>query len=228
MPSPSSSLVLATRNKGKIAELAMLLADFNLEILGLDAFPEIPETPETGETFFENALIKAKAVAEATGLIAIADDSGLDVDALHGAPGVYSARYAGEPAEGDERRQDQRNNAKLLKAMEKVPAGARACRFRCALVAFAPLKNGVSQMLGAEAAWEGEVAFELTGQEGFGYDPLFFDPLRGRTAATMDKSEKNLYSHRGQALGKLRAAWPAFWSAVQPGLEEDGFTEKKK
>jgi XTP/dITP diphosphohydrolase len=228
MPSPTSSLVLATRNKGKIAELGVLLADFQLEILGLDAFPEIPDIPETGETFFENALIKAKAVAQATGLIAIADDSGLIVDALHGAPGVYSARYAGEPADGDPRPQDVRNNEKLLAAMAGIPAGRRGCRFWCALVAFAPLKNGVSQMLAAEAAWEGEVSLSPDGPNGFGYDPLFFDPLRGRTAATMDKSEKNLYSHRGQALGKLRAAWPAFWTAVRPGLRADGFTEKKK
>lgn len=218
------TLVLATRNKGKIAELASLLADFHLDINGLDDFPDIPEIPETGETFYENALIKAKAVAEATGLIAMADDSGLEVDALGGAPGVYSARYAGDGAPGDARSQDQRNNDKLLDVMAAVPAGRRSGRFRCALVAYAPLASGVSHTLAAEASWEGEIALAFAGAQGFGYDPLFFDPLRGKTAAAMDKREKNLYSHRGQALRKLREAWPAFWTAVQEG----GLIKKKK
>ena len=212
----SRALVLATRNRGKIAELATLFADFDLEIKGLDAFPEIPEIPETGDFFLENARIKARTVAAATGLVAVADDSGLEVDCLGGKPGVYSARYAGPPPPGDTRSADQRNYEKLLLALNGVPDAQRTARFRCALVACAPVPAG-SHELAAEASWEGLIALSPQGKLGFGYDPIFFVPAAGKTAAMMDKGEKNHYSHRGQALQKLRAAWPEFWAAVQEG-----------
>ena len=202
------AVVLATRNRGKIAELSKLLEGFHLEVRGLDAFPEVGEVPETGDTFAANALQKASTVAGLTGLVAVADDSGLVVDALGGAPGVYSARYAGEKAG------DAANNAKLLAALAGVPAGRRQARFRCVMAAAAP--NG--ETLLAEGAWEGEIALALTGEGGFGYDPLFFDPALGRTAAQLDREEKNAVSHRGRALRALLAAWPPFWARA--GLEK--------
>jgi XTP/dITP diphosphohydrolase len=202
------AVVLATRNRGKIAELSKLLEGFHLEVAGLDAFPQVGEVPETGDTFAANALEKARTVAGLTGLVAVADDSGLEVDALGGAPGVYSARYAGEKAG------DAANNAKLLAALAGVPAGRRAARFRCVMAAAAP---GGETLL-AEGAWEGEIALELTGEGGFGYDPLFFDPRLGRTAAQLTREEKNAVSHRGKALRSLLAGWPGFWSRA--GLEK--------
>ena len=202
------AVVLATRNRGKIAELSKLLEGFHLEVRGLDAFPEVGEVPETGDTFAANALQKASTVAGLTGLVAVADDSGLVVDALGGAPGVYSARYAGEKAG------DAANNAKLLAALAGVPAGRRQARFRCVMAAAAP--NG--ETLLAEGAWEGEIALAPAGEGGFGYDPLFFDPALGRTAAQLDREEKNAVSHRGRALRALLAAWPPFWARA--GLEK--------
>lgn len=202
------AIVLATRNPGKIAELSRLLAGFSLEVKGLDAFPGIGELPETGDTFRANALEKARTAATLTGLVAVADDSGLEVDALGGAPGVYSARYSGPRA------CDADNNSKLLAALAEVPPGQRAARFRCVMAAAAP--NG--ETLLAEGAWEGEIARELTGQGGFGYDPLFLDPAQGRTAAQMSPEEKNAASHRGRALRALLAAWPGFWRRA--GLEK--------
>ena len=202
------AVVLATRNRGKIAELSKLLEGFHLEVSGLDAFPAVGEVPETGDTFAANALEKARTVAGLTGLVAVADDSGLEVDALGGAPGVYSARYAGETAG------DAANNAKLLAALAGVPAGRRAARFRCVMAAAAP--NG--ETLLAEGAWEGEVALEPVGEGGFGYDPLFFDPRLGRTAAQLTREDKNAVSHRGQAMRALLAAWPGFWERA--GLEK--------
>ncbi len=201
------AVVLATRNPGKIAELSTLLEGFHLEVKGLDAFPEIGEVPETGDTFHANALEKATIVAALTGLVAVADDSGLEVDALDGAPGVYSARYAGAKAG------DAANNAKLLQALAQVPPGRRSARFRCVMTAAAP--GGAT--LTAEGAWEGEIALALTGEGGFGYDPLFFDPALGRTAAQLSREEKNGVSHRGKALRALLAGWPGFWKRA--GLE---------
>ncbi|GAB6036776.1 RdgB/HAM1 family non-canonical purine NTP pyrophosphatase [Fundidesulfovibrio butyratiphilus] len=190
-------VVLATRNQGKVRELRALTEGMGLDIVGLDAFPEVGEVEETGETFLENALLKARAVRQATGLLALADDSGLAVDALGGAPGVRSARFAGEKAS------DADNNAKLLSAMADVPDGKRTCRFVSVVAACAP--DG--RELVAEGAWEGAVARELKGQGGFGYDPLFVDTASGRTAAELTPEEKNARSHRGQALGRLLARW---------------------
>lgn len=193
----SATVVLATRNAGKIKELNALLANLGVTVIGLADFPAIGEIPETGETFLENARIKARAVCQATGLISLADDSGLCVDALSGAPGVRSARFAGEDAT------DAANNAKLLAAMAHVPEADRTCRFVSVVVATAP--DG--RELTAEGVWEGRVTTTPAGAGGFGYDPLFFDPTAGKTAAELTAAEKNARSHRGKALAALLAKW---------------------
>ena len=196
-----ATVVLATRNAGKIDELRALLADLGVTVLGLADFPRIGDIPETGTTFLENARIKARAVCRATGLVSLADDSGLCVDALSGAPGVFSARYAGEEAT------DAANNAKLLAALAGLPEAQRTCRFVSVVVAAAP--DG--RELAAEGVWEGHVATAPAGQGGFGYDPLFFDPTAGQTAAELTPAAKNARSHRGKALAALVAKWPGYW-----------------
>lgn len=198
----TTTVVLATRNKGKIAELEALLAASGVHVLGLGAFPEIGEIEETGSTFAENAALKARTVASATGLVAMADDSGLMVDALDGAPGVYSARFSGPQAT------DATNNAKLLETLAGLPEQRRGCRFVSVVAAHAP--NGAEIM--AEGRWEGRVLEALRGSGGFGYDPLFLDPELGLTAAELSPQDKNARSHRGQALRALLRDWPAFWA----------------
>jgi XTP/dITP diphosphohydrolase len=200
--SSEDALVLATRNQGKIAELSLLAAPLGLTIRGL---PDgCPEVEETGATFAENALLKARSAAAFTAQVAIADDSGLEVDALDKAPGVRSARYSEGP---DGPATDARNREKLLAALQGVPHPRRAARFRCALAACAP--NG-SHLL-VEGAWEGYIAAEPSGSNGFGYDPVFFDPDLGRTAASLTREEKNRRSHRARALAALLREWPSFW-----------------
>lgn len=198
------TVVLATSNKGKIAEFNELFNDFGLEVKGLDQFPEIGEIPEPGETFLENAIIKAQTVANLTGLVAVADDSGLEVDALGGAPGVYSARYSGEDAT------PAKNNDKLLKALEGVEEEKRTARFVCVMVA-ATQDNIRIQSRGE---WDGRIAFELSGAQGFGYDPLFFDPELDCVAAKMTRETKNARSHRGKALRALMEQWPDFQKKI--------------
>jgi len=199
---PEKRIVLATRNAGKIKELQSLLDGYGLCVLGLGDFPDIGEIEETGVTFAENARLKARTVAQATGLVALADDSGLEVDALSGAPGVYSARYS-EPDATDER-----NNAKLLGVMKDVPETQRGCRFVSVVAAMAP--NGAELL--AEGRWEGRVLFAPRGQGGFGYDPLFLDLELGQSAAELSHEAKNTRSHRGNALRALLTRWPDFWS----------------
>jgi XTP/dITP diphosphohydrolase len=203
----AAEIVLATRNRGKIAELAYLLRAYDsmITVRGLDEFPEIGEIEETGSTFVENARIKADAVCSATGLVAIADDSGLEVDALGGAPGVYSARYAGIDAN------DERNNAKLLDALLGVGHERRTARFKCVMVAKAP----TGAELVAEGVWEGRVLPSPRGNLGFGYDPLFLDEQLGLSAAEMPPEVKNRRSHRGKAMALLLEHWPGFW--IQAG-----------
>jgi XTP/dITP diphosphohydrolase len=188
--------VLATGNRGKLAELARLFVDAALDLrvtpqseLGVDA----PREP--GATFVENALTKARHAARATGLPAIADDSGLVVAALGGAPGVRSARYAGEAAD------DRANIAKLLAALE-APSLDRAARFHCVLVALEHADDPAPLL--ATGSWAGEIARAPRGTGGFGYDPVFFDVALGRTAAELDADVKNRVSHRGKALRALR------------------------
>ena len=195
-------IVLATRNAGKIKELNDLLAGYGLTVLGLADFPEIGEIEETGVTFAENAALKARTVAQATGLVALADDSGLVVDALGGAPGVYSARYSDPGAT------DERNNEKLLNVMKDVPEAKRGCRFVSLVAAIAP--NGEEIL--AEGRWEGRVLSAPRGNGGFGYDPLFLDPELNQSAAELSREDKNARSHRGRALRALLQGWPEFWA----------------
>lgn len=193
-------IVLATRNAGKIREFSALMAGMGVTVLGLDAFPEVEEVEETGTTFEENALLKARAVAAATGLVAVADDSGISVDALGGAPGVYSARYAG--GHGDA----EANNAKLLQELKDVPDARRTARFVCVVAAAKP--DG--QVITARGEWEGRITHGYAGKSGFGYDPIFFDPEMNMTAAQMTPEQKNARSHRGRALRALLEQWAEF------------------
>lgn len=188
-------LVVATRNAGKLREIRELTAGRPLVWRGLDEFAGLADVEETGATFAENARLKALHYAAATSLPALADDSGLEVDALGGAPGVRSARYAGAP------RDDTANNRKLIAALAGVPPARRTARFRCAL---ALADKGVV-LLEAEGAFEGLIVDEPRGTNGFGYDPHFLVPALGRTAAELPPAEKNARSHRGQALRALLA-----------------------
>ena len=206
------TIVLATRNAGKIRELADALRAFGLEVLGLDAFPGMEDVAEDGASFEENSLLKSCAVARYTGCVAVADDSGLEVDALGGAPGIYSARYSDmrplpPEAEDPALSRDERNNLVLLRELAAVPDEQRTGRFVCAMSACKPDKTSIS----LRAVWEGRIARAPQGTHGFGYDPLFFDPEAGRTAAELGTEEKNARSHRGKALKKLLALWPEFY-----------------
>ena len=200
-------IVLATRNLGKVRELQAMLAGHGIEVVGLDQFPQIGDIEETGETFEENARLKARAVSQATGLMALADDSGLSVDALNGEPGVRSARYSGEGAT------DASNNKKLLAAMKDVSADKRGCMFISAVVAHAP--DGHELVF--QGVWSGRVATEPKGEGGFGYDPLFYDSELKLTAAQMSPEQKNERSHRGRAMRELMKYFPAFADKVARG-----------
>jgi XTP/dITP diphosphohydrolase len=187
--------VLATGNRGKVAELSALLAAAGLGLrLTAQTELDVSAPPETGATFVENALLKARHAARATGLPAIADDSGLVVDALGGAPGVRSARFAGEHAD------DQANVAELLRRLAD-PGLDRSARFHCVLVALVHAEDPAPAI--ASAAWAGRIATAARGTGGFGYDPVFFVPALQRTAAELTAAEKNGASHRGTALRQL-------------------------
>jgi XTP/dITP diphosphohydrolase len=190
-------LVLATGNAGKLREMREILAPWRVDVRALSEFTA-DAAEETGLTFVENALLKARFAARVAGLPAIADDSGLEVDALHGAPGIYSARYAGPAAD------DASNNALLLRELAAVDAAGRAARYRCAMV-FLRWPEDPSPVI-AQAAWEGRIGHVARGAGGFGYDPLFLVDDGARTAAELDPAEKNQRSHRGQALRGLVAA----------------------
>ena len=202
----AQTLVLATRNAGKIRELNALFAARGLTVVGLDAFPDMDDVEETGTTFEENALLKARAAATATGCVAVADDSGLEVDALSGRPGVYSARYSEDWPERPGESRDARNIRKLLQEMADVPEAARTGRFVCAMAACTP--DG--RELCVRGVWEGRLLTAPQGHNGFGYDPLFFDAELGQTAAQMPQDVKNGRSHRGKALRLLLERWGAF------------------
>ena len=189
-------LVLASGNAGKLAELRDLLGDADIELHAQSAFG-VQDAEETGLSFIENAILKARHAARATGLPALADDSGLCVDALDGAPGLYSARYAG--THGD----SAANNAKLLDALRDVHDTQRGARFVCVLALLRHADD--PQPLVAEGVWEGRILHAPRGAHGFGYDPVFFDPERNAGAAELDAALKNRISHRGQALARLRA-----------------------
>ena len=198
----NSIVVLATRNSGKVRELEEIMAAVrsDLKVKGLDSYPGLADIQETGSTFEENALIKAKAVAWHTGHIAVADDSGLVVPALGNEPGVYSARYAGKKAS------DLENNHKLLKRMSHLSGDSRQARFVCVLCACTPRE----EILMVQGEWPGIILDEPRGQGGFGYDPLFFDPQVGLSAAEMESGQKNSRSHRGRALQSHMHQWEEF------------------
>lgn len=185
-------IILATQNQGKIRELQELLVDEDIEVLSLQDIADWEDVEENGETFADNAALKARAAVKKTGLIALADDSGLEVDALDGAPGVFSARFAGEPKD------DERNIDKLLQLLESVADDKRAARFRCALVVAAP--EGKEFL--TEGTVEGQILTQRRGTDGFGYDPLFYIPEYARTMAELTLAEKNKLSHRAQAFQK--------------------------
>jgi XTP/dITP diphosphohydrolase len=193
-------LVLATGNAGKLREMREILAPWHVDVRALSEFTR-EAAAETGLTFVENALLKARFAARVSGLPAIADDSGLEVDALHGAPGIYSARYAGPAAD------DAANNARLLQDLASTNEAARSARYRCAMV-FLRWPEDPSPVI-AQAAWEGRIGHECRGTGGFGYDPLFLIDDGARTAAELEPDEKNRRSHRGQALRALVAALAA-------------------
>lgn len=184
-------LVLASNNQGKLREFASLLADLGYEVIPQGQF-NVPDADETGLSFIENAILKARHASRLTGLPALADDSGLAVDALKGAPGIYSARYAGIPTD------NAANNAKLLQALAGVPSEQRTAHFHCCL-AWVNHADDPTPLI-AEARWDGLILNELKGTEGFGYDPLFYVAEYGCTAAEMDKVLKNQISHRAKAL----------------------------
>ena len=189
-------ILLGSKNKGKIQEFQEAFQDSQIEILSLNDFPDCPDAPETGNSFEENASQKALFYQEFTGLPSLADDSGIEVDALGGAPGIYSARYAGEPAN------DSANNQKLLENLEGIPNEKRTGRFVCVL---ALAKNGQIVQLSRGTA-EGIVLEAPRGENGFGYDPLFFVPNLKKTMAELSITEKRQISHRGEALRKF-VAW---------------------
>jgi XTP/dITP diphosphohydrolase len=188
-------LVLASSNRGKLAELQPLLADAGFELVTQGELG-VGDAIEDGRSFVENALIKARHACAATGLPALADDSGLVVDALGGAPGLLSARYAG--VHGDA----AANNRKLLEALRGVPEGARGARFVAVLVLLRHADDPLPLI--AQGVWEGRVLEAPRGANGFGYDPVFFDPALGRGAGELEPALKNRVSHRGQALEQLR------------------------
>ncbi len=186
-------LVLATGNSGKVTELSDLLSDYHIEVLSMNDYSNIEEPKETGETFAENAIIKAENVANATGELALADDSGLEVDVLNGEPGVYSARYAGDSAD------DQDNNNKLLRSLADISLENRTAKFKSVIA----LAHPNITTLTFSGICHGYIIDEPRGERGFGYDPLFYFPETDKTFAEMSGNEKSLISHRGRALRKL-------------------------
>lgn len=195
-------LLIATTNSGKFAEVQAFLAKFPLEFLSLESLSDYPDVIEDGATYEENALKKAQTLADSSGYFTLADDSGLEVDALNGAPGIYSARYAGE--EGN----DDKNNKKLLDALRFAPEQERCARFVCALAFCAPQTHARQRWTVRESC-EGRIAFAPRGQNGFGYDPLFFYAPFGKTFGEVDRPTKAIVSHRGKALIRFAAALPA-------------------
>jgi len=192
----SRTIVLASNNAGKVQEIGTLLATLAVSVVPQSRFG-VPEVEETGLTFVENAILKARNASRHTGYPAIADDSGLEVDALEGAPGVSSARYAGPGAT------DAANVEKLLAVLRGVPDSERAARFQCLMVYLRHAHDATPVI--AQGTWEGRIGEAARGKNGFGYDPVFFVPTHGCTSAELPPEEKNRLSHRGQALRALFA-----------------------
>jgi len=195
----SKTIVLASSNAGKVREFNQLLGSLQLEVVPQSQF-NVTDADETGLTFVENAILKARNAAQHTGLPALADDSGLEVDALNGAPGIYSARYAGPKAS------DVENLEKLLGMLKDVPEQKRSARFQCVLVY---LRHALDPTpLICQGTWEGRILTAPRGSNGFGYDPVFFVPTHAASAAELPAEIKNALSHRGQALRQLLASLP--------------------
>ncbi len=187
-------IIVATKNRGKVREIRKALKGLGLKIYSLNDFSDVPEIEEDGESFTENALKKARFYSKHFGKLTIADDSGLEVDALEGLPGIYSARYSGEGAS------DRENNQKLLREMEAIRISKRGARFKCVMaMVFHDGREAV-----AEGSCRGRIGFREMGKKGFGYDPLFLLPQYGKTMAQLTLKEKNRVSHRGKALKKLK------------------------
>ena len=187
-------LVLATRNRHKAQELASLLSDLGISIRTMDAFPQMPDVIEDGKTCEANAIKKARVVSRATGLLAVADDTGLEVDALGGQPGVYAARYAGEHVTYED------NWRKLLRELSGVPHDRRTARF----ITVAAIASPSGEVQVAEGQLQGVITEEPAGAQGFGYDPVFFVPELGMTLAELSPDEKNRISHRAKAFAQVR------------------------
>ncbi len=185
-------VVLASGNAGKLREFFEILGSAGFEIVAQSDY-DVTDVPETGLTFVENAIIKARNASQQTGLPALADDSGIEVDALNGQPGIYSARYSGEG--------NAANNQKLLHEMKDVPDELRTARFRCCIVYMRHAED--PSPLIADASWEGTILKELSGANGFGYDPLFYVPSFDKSSAELTPEEKNSVSHRGKALQRI-------------------------
>lgn len=193
-------LVLASGNQGKLREFSQLFSDKNIHVIPQSEFDTI-EAEETGLSFVENAILKARNACKFSGLPSLADDSGLEVDALQGAPGIYSARYAGSDAS------DEENYLKLLEALKDVPKEKRSARFQCVLVYMRHENDPTPQVF--QGSWEGQILMEPSGAEGFGYDPVFFVPSENCSSAELSKDKKNALSHRGQAIQELLRNWRA-------------------
>ncbi len=205
MKKAPSQILISTRNQGKVDEIAAIMKGFPTEFLSLADVSDVPEVTEDGETFEENAIKKALIVAESTGIVTLADDSGLCIDALNGRPGVMSARYAGETAS------DAEKCATVLAEMQEVPDELRTARFVCVLALATP--EGDLKLF--RGACEGTITREARGKAGFGYDPIFYYPEIGCTFAQMDRDTKNRVSHRGKALEQLAAY---LWELTSEGL----------
>ncbi len=190
-------IVLASNNQGKLREFSQLLAQQHISVIPQADFG-IPDAEETGLSFVENAILKARNAARHSGLAAMADDSGIEVDALNGAPGIYSARYAGMGAS------DEDNLHKLLDALKNVPEDERSARFQCVIVYMQHAEDPTPII--CQGTWEGRILFESQGENGFGYDPIFFVPTHHCASAELPPESKNAISHRGQALRSLVTA----------------------
>ena len=193
-------IVLASGNKGKLREFSAMFSEHfandNVELIPQTEL-NVSDADETGLSFVENAIIKARHACLVTGLPALADDSGIEIDALDGAPGIYSARYSGEG--------DQANNVKVLENLKGIPEAQRTARFQCVLVYMRHAEDPTPQVF--QGAWEGVILTEPSGTEGFGYDPIFYVPSEQCSAAELSRERKNNLSHRGQAIQQLLARW---------------------
>lgn len=192
-----TEIIIATNNPGKVKDFKVILEPKGFTVKSLADFPHIPDVKETGTTFEENALLKAEAVSAHLGKIVLADDSGLEVDALNGEPGVYSARYAGMDKD------DKKNILKVLDRLEGVPEKMRTARFICVLAVVEPGGNRLT----VRGTCEGIISIEPIGENGFGYDPIFYVEGKQRTMAQLSKEEKSEISHRGNAISQLTNQW---------------------